>query len=205
MTVKAIFFDLGNVLLGFDWRKTVRELAVDCPLSPEEIGERLLDTRIVEFEMSRLTANEFFSDLRERIEYTGSVAELTRVCSDIFFPIEKNIALSRALSRNYLLGIISNTNQSHVDLVESRYDFFEVFDVVIYSCAVGLRKPGREIFDLARNRLGAEPGECVFVDDLEQNVAAARSFGWHAVQYLPDTDLAKELRALGVHAAGPEE
>ena len=78
----------------------------------------------------------------------------------------------------------------------------DLFDDVVVSAEVGLAKPDPEVFRLAARRLGVPPEACVFVDDWEVNVAAAREVGMAAVHFRRDKgdDLAVQLAALGLEA-----
>ena len=77
-----------------------------------------------------------------------------------------------------------------------------LFDDVVVSAEVGLAKPDPEVFRLAARRLGLPPAECVFVDDWDVNVGAAREVGMAAILYRADKgdDLRVQLSALGVLA-----
>jgi len=77
---------------------------------------------------------------------------------------------------------------------------FDLFDDVLCSADVGLAKPDGRVYELAARRLGLAQAECLFVDDLESNVEAARAAGMHAVQFLIDEghSLEAQLAELGV-------
>jgi putative hydrolase of the HAD superfamily len=87
-------------------------------------------------------------------------------------------ALRRARAAGIRTGLVSNS------WGRGRYDrdlFPELFDGVVISGEVGLHKPQPEIFLLGAERIGAEPGDCVFVDDLRENCAGAEAVGMTAV------------------------
>jgi putative hydrolase of the HAD superfamily len=196
--IENIYFDIGNVLLAFDWGKAAGAIGSLSLVPPEQILQRLSESRIDEYERGLISTEVFFTDLGEKLQYQGTVDELAFAASDIFFPLEQNVALARNLSDRYRLGIISNINQAHVEFLESRHDFFSFFQARIYSCAVGSRKPESRIFDLALQAFDSSPERSIFIDDLEQNVVAARRLGWNAVRALPGTNLERELRLIGV-------
>ncbi len=77
-----------------------------------------------------------------------------------------------------------------------RHLFPELFDAVVISAEVGMRKPERRIFQLAVQQLGLEPAECVFIDDIAENVAAAQAAGLAAVLHRTAADTAGQLSAL---------
>lgn len=81
--------------------------------------------------------------------------------------------------------------------------FDELFDVTVDSSAVGLRKPDPAIYRLTCERLGLDPAECLFVDDLECNVAAARALGMEALLCADGPATAAEVRRLMLNGGGP--
>jgi putative hydrolase of the HAD superfamily len=72
----------------------------------------------------------------------------------------------------------------------------ELFDAVVDSAFVGVRKPDSAIYRLTCERLGVPPGECVLLDDFERNCAAARAFGMEAVRFVDTDQTIAELDAL---------
>lgn len=115
-------------------------------------------------------------------------------------PIEPNLRLVRELRGSHRLGILSNADSSLRGRLESELGIHTLFDDIVCSAEVGMAKPEPAIFLLAVERLGLEPRECVFVDDLDTNVEAARQVGMQAVLFRLDKgdDLRAQLGALGV-------
>jgi putative hydrolase of the HAD superfamily len=114
--------------------------------------------------------------------------------------IEPNLQLVRDLRSAYKLAILSNADLSLRGRLEGDIGIHHLFDDVVCSAEVGMAKPEAGIYTLAAERLGLEPGECVFVDDLDTNVEAARQLGMQAVLFRVDKgdDLRAQLAALGV-------
>jgi len=116
--------------------------------------------------------------------------------------IGPNLGLVRALRRVFKLSILSNADRSLRHRLEHELAIHDLFDDIVCSAEVGLAKPDPAVFRLACERLGLAPAECVFVDDYEVNVDAAREVGMRALLFRVDRgdDLGAELRALGVAA-----
>ena len=114
--------------------------------------------------------------------------------------IEPNLQLVRELRVTHKLGILSNADLSLRGRLEGEIGIHHLFDDIVCSAEVGIAKPERAIYTLAAERLGLSPGECVFVDDLDANVKAAREVGMQAVLFRVDKgdDLRAQLEALGV-------
>jgi putative hydrolase of the HAD superfamily len=115
-------------------------------------------------------------------------------------PIDLNIAVVRALRPAYRCSVLSNADVSLRDRLEGELALHHLFDDIVVSAEVGVAKPAPRIFQLAAERLGVEPASCVFVDDWDQNVEAAREVGMQAVLHRADQghDLRAQLAAVGV-------
>ena len=96
--------------------------------------------------------------------------------------------------------ILSNADLSLRGRLESDLGIHHLFDDIVSSAEVGMAKPEAGIYTLAAERLGLSPGACVFVDDLDTNVEAAREVGMEAVLFRLDKgdNLRAQLAALGV-------
>ena len=115
-------------------------------------------------------------------------------------PIEPNLELARDLGGAYKLAILSNADLTLRGRLEREMNIHHLFDDIVCSAEVGMAKPEAGIYTLAAERLGLNPGECVFVDDLDANVEAARQVGMQAVLFRTDKgdDLRQLLAAVGV-------
>ena len=114
--------------------------------------------------------------------------------------IEPNLQLVRDLRGSHKLGILSNADVSLRARLEGEIGIHALFDDIVCSAEVGMAKPEPGIYTLAAERLGLPPGQCVFVDDLDTNVEAARGVGMQAVLFRVDKgdDLRAQLAALGI-------
>jgi len=102
-----------------------------------------------------------------------------------------------------LTGIVSNSNPGARE-AEVCWGFEAITDDIVYSHEVGLRKPDPAIYELAASRLGVRPEEIIFVDDIEANVEAARTAGWHALVHVTTPATIREVeRIIEEQARGP--
>jgi FMN phosphatase YigB (HAD superfamily) len=195
MKISAVCFDLGKVLIDFDWREVLLRIARKSPLAPEEIWSRIShDNEILGYEKGSITSAKFFSHLKKRLEYKGPAKELRAAFIDIFTPLTENIALAALLAPHYPMAIISNTNEAHIMHAESAYTFFSLFPTRIYSYKVGMMKPDRGIYEHARVTLGnIDPQEMLFIDDLEPNILGAVKLGWQTIHLRPEVSLRESL------------
>jgi putative hydrolase of the HAD superfamily len=114
--------------------------------------------------------------------------------------IPENVEVVRALRSSYRIGILSNADASLRGRLRDGLGIHDLFDTVVCSAEVGMAKPEPAVYRLAADRLGVPPGSCVFIDDHEPNVVAARQAGMAGILYRVDRgdDLKAALVALGV-------
>ncbi|MBY0231797.1 MAG: HAD family phosphatase [Gemmataceae bacterium] len=202
MPIRTIVFDFGNVLARFCHRRAAEQVARLGPpsLSADLVHAHILDADLEErFEKAQLTAAEVLASMRAKFGLAGTDAELAFACSDIFTPIPETHAVIRRLHGRYRLYLLSNTNELHFARFRQQFDeVLSLFDGILASHLVGLRKPDPAIYRLIEQRSGCRPEECLFIDDLPANVAAAEALGWRAIRFIEGVDLAAELARHGV-------
>ena len=112
---------------------------------------------------------------------------------------ESLVALIRRLRPRYQTAVISNATDALRTTLQS-YGLLNEFDLVVGSAYEGIMKPQAAIYERALARLGRSASEAVFIDDAPANIAGATAVGLHTIHFTPATDLAGELRRLGVLA-----
>jgi len=195
MKISAVCFDLGKVLLHFDWQLMLDRVAAKSALPPAEIARRLKgDPQVIVYEAGGITSAKFFAHLKKLIQYKSTAKDLRLAFSDIFTPLPEHIALAALLAPHYPLAIISNTNEAHIAHAEATYSFFSLFQARIYSHQVKAMKPEPAIYRAALKALGGiDPLETLFIDDIETNILGAVQLGWQTIHLRPGVDLREAL------------
>ncbi len=200
MTIRAFVFDIGNVLLRFDFSLALRALAGKSQFTaPEEILIHIERIKIA-YEDGRIDRAGFLRGVFDVLRFTGTEADFIGAWEDIFEPNEPMIATVDNLHGRYPLYLLSNTSDIHRDYIFRRYPVFNRFDQGIYSFEVGASKPGHQIFEIACEKLRLHPPVTLFVDDLLPNIEMARTLGFVCHHYHHDHHDAflKELQENGV-------
>jgi epoxide hydrolase-like predicted phosphatase len=147
-------------------------------------------------ETGELTRRDFEEGFGELLGIDDRDGLVDRMFAGVRPDKEMQRALRRARAAGIRTGLISN---SMGDTVYDRSTFEELFDGVVISGEVGLHKPQPEIFLLGAERAGAEPGDCVFVDDLRENCAGAEAVGMTAILHRgPERTVPELERLLGI-------
>ena len=196
----AFLFDIGNVIVRFDFSLALRRVAEDSEVhDPVEVLARI-DRVKGAYEDGQIDRTAFLGAVFDVLRYRGTEAAFISAWEEIFEPNPPMIALVERLHGRFPLFLLSNIGDIHRDYLFRRYPVFARFTAGTYSYAVRASKPGPEIYQHAIRTHGIEPARTFFIDDLLPNIATARTLGFRAHHYHPDrhADLEKELAALGI-------
>jgi putative hydrolase of the HAD superfamily len=195
---KAIVFDLGRVLVDFDFERWFQALEGVCPHDAAEIRRRIAATDLVErFETGLIEPPDFVAQLSRLLVLDIDYAAFCQLWSGIFTDPLVPEAMLEALAARYRLLLLSNTNAIHYEMIRENYPMLRHFHDRILSYEVHAMKPRREIFQAALERCGCRPEECFYTDDIAAYVEAARRLGMDAVQFESLAQLERELKARG--------
>ena len=198
--IRTIIFDMGKVLIPFDFSRGYKALEAYSPLSAEQIPQELSKTDLVNrLEIGRIEPQEFFDELRSTLKADLSYEEFRRIWSCIFLPHtlipEEFVA---RLKLRYRVMVLSNTNAIHVEMLNENYSILKQFDHLVFSHVVGAMKPEPEIYQAAIDNANCQPSECFFTDDIPAYVEGARRAGINAEQFLGFEKLQEDLKRHGV-------
>ena len=197
---KAILFDLGRVLINFDFRRGYRALEGLCPYAAEEIPRRLAGTGLVErFETGLVEPRDFVDQMRRILDLKVDFDQFRAIWSSIFTDILIPESMLERLGRRYRLVLVSNTNALHFEMIRQTYGhLLRHFDDLVLSFEVHAMKPRPEIFQAAVERADCRPEECFYTDDIASYIEAATRMGIDAVAFESRMQLEGEMRGRGI-------
>lgn len=195
----AAVFDLGKVLLDFDYGRAVGRLLPRVKVTLADIQRLLTESPLLtDYETGRLSTEAFHQKVSEATGFDGDLDLFVSIFNDIFTEIEPMTALlPRLREAGVRLCAFSNTNDMAIRHIRKQYPFYGLFDDYVLSYEHGVMKPDPALYAVVEERTGLRGADLFYVDDREENVAAARERGWRAVRHV---DPASSLRAFA--AAG---
>lgn len=195
--VDFVIFDLGNVLIDIDYHQSLDLMKSVLPTSLHNKVDTCYAAEFHKaFEKGQLSSAEFRQEFRHYFQTNWSDAEVNYYWNSLLGTIPAyRLDLVRQLKAQYQVGILSNTNEIHIEAVYAQLqtehnltNFDSLFDWVFYSHEMGLTKPNRDIYQQLLLELGTTANRVLFFDDLKANVDGAASIGIQAVQVLgPET------------------
>jgi FMN phosphatase YigB (HAD superfamily) len=198
--IKAIIFDLGRVIVPFDFGRVYSALEPLCGLGHEEMRDKISRTGLVnEFECGQIDSASFVQRVGANLGVDIEHDEFEEIWNSIFF---RETLISDeflgALGKNYPLILLSNTNAMHFQMIRRDYPLLRHFNKFVLSYEVGAMKPSPVIYQAAVDAAGQAAGECFFTDDIPEYVQGAKKAGIDAVQFESEAQIQAELKARGV-------
>jgi len=178
-----VVFDLGKVLVDFDYSIAARKIAARSAMSLDDVNRYIGTSDItVKYELGEVTRREFYDQAQRTIGFGGSFEEFGEFFADIFTEIPAMIALQAELrQRGIPTYIFSNTNDLAVEHIRRNFPFFKNFDGYIYSYEIGAMKPDAKIYEALEKLAGRRGKEIVYLDDRPENIAGGVARGWQAI------------------------
>ncbi len=184
MTPKAVFFDLGGVLVRTEFQAPREHLAERLGMEYEDVIRIVFDSETgKQASLGQITEAEHWAAVAKRLHLPGSEAQKLQ---DEFFAgdvTDRNlIDFLRGLREMYKVGLISNAwSGLRPWIVNQKFD--DAFDLMVISAEIGIMKPDPRIFQYALEQFDLAASEAVFVDDFPENIEAARLMGMQAVHF----------------------
>ncbi len=202
--IKTIIFDLGRVIVDFNDKIPAKALMRYTKHSQATIHSTLFCSKHYEsFTLGRITAAEFYATIKKELRLTCSFSKFKFIWNNIFARRENVEKLIKKLKKNkYKLLLLSDTDKLHFEFILKNYPIIKEFDDVVVSYKHNCKKPSKKIFFIALKKAkelaNAEPAECLYFDDLVENIIGAKKLGISAVQYASYNELHDSLTSIGI-------
>jgi len=182
---EVVVFDLGKVLVDFDYGIAAGKIASRGRLSADEV-QRFIDHSplLFRFETGQINQEQFYREVCAATGFSGPIEEFGGFFADIFTPIEAMVELHAKLrARGVPTFILSNTNDLAVGHIRRNFPFFANFTGYVFSYEHGVMKPDPRLYQVVERMAGVVGEKILFLDDRVENVAAAAALGWQVIQH----------------------
>lgn len=201
--IKAVVFDFGNVLydLNFELFHSNLTTLMEEPLEssyPEFLGDA-----VKQYDAGDINTETFIWKIQKYKDGNLNPRSIINCWNSLLdgFPAHR-WAFLKQVKENYKLFLLSNINELHLEVVykhikkiHGKVDFeTEYFDAVFYSHLIHMIKPNREIYAFVEDVIGFKGLQILFIDDREENIQAAKAFGWNAELHNPKEDISIKFK-----------
>ena len=197
MSIKAVFFDLGGVIVRTEFQAPRQQLAERLGMEYDDLSKIVFDSDSgIRATMGEITSADHWAFVLKRLKRPDSELSLIR---DEFFAgdiVDRTLVdYIRSLRGKYKTGLISNAWSDLRDFIV-REKFDDAFDKMIISAEVGAAKPEPKIFQIALDHFGVQPNEAVFVDDFYVNIEGCEKVGIKGIHFKDAESTLQQLKAL---------
>ncbi len=180
MQIKNVIFDLGKVLIDFDFSSFWQSIGA-------RIDESFLDMAeepILLFEAGKISRSDFFEDMKKVYSFELPLTKFEELWCNVFSPMDDMIGLAKEISKKYNVYILSNTDEIHFPYIWKNYPSLHFFkNNLMLSYELDSVKPEEDIYKNALKRFDLNPQECVMIDDRPVNALAAEKMGMRGITH----------------------
>ncbi|HSM70970.1 MAG TPA: HAD family phosphatase [Anaerolineales bacterium] len=200
MSIKAVFFDLGGVILRTEYQAPRQRLAESFGMDYDDIDQVVFgggpNGSAAKATLGEITEEEHWLNVMKILKQPAGEFERIR---DEFFGgdiLDHDILdFLRSIKPKYKVGLISN-NWSGLREFIIREKFDDVFDHMVISAEVGVAKPDARIFQIALEQFQVQAKEAVFVDDFIENIEACEKLGMNGIHFKTPESALQQLKEL---------
>ena len=197
MSIKAVFFDLGGVIVRTEFQAPRQQLAEKLGMEYDDLNKIVFDSDTgIRATRGEITSADHWASVLQRLKRPASDLALIR---DEFFAgdiVDRTLVeYIRSLRGKYKTGLISNAWSDLRDFVV-REKFDDAFDKMIISAEVGAAKPEPKIFQIALEQFGVSPNEAIFVDDFYANIEGCEKVGIKGIHFKDAESTMQQLKKI---------
>lgn len=196
MVIKSIIFDWGGVIVYNFYNKFTESIYELAGRDPIEIMMKFTDLA-TDYETNKMSSEEFWHTLRKDLNIKLEIGKIIEVAKKSLVLNYEVFEIVTELRLKYKLAILSNNINELSEYIKKKF-VLDPFEIRIFSNEVRLRKPDPKIYQLVLDNLRLNPDQCVFVDDMKENVDVAQRLGIHGILFHDSLQLKDELRKIGV-------
>ncbi len=184
---------MGHVFVDFEWESVCQGFCDSAKIDREYFDPILKRIAALGYERGKVDTAGLIDALYDMIGVRYSRKEFNLLWNHTFRENEEMAELLQKLKSQRPLYLLSNTNESHWQYLEEKYKVSRHFDELILSYKVGFVKPHHEIYQQVLTKSGLGASDCLFVDDLPQNIAAGSELGMHTIHFQGAQDLKRSF------------
>ncbi|MDD5115930.1 MAG: HAD family phosphatase [Candidatus Omnitrophica bacterium] len=208
-SIKVVLFDLGNVLVDFDFGPAARRLSGFCGQSSSGILKAFFDSRTTgSFEKGSLSAEEFYRLMKDEMRFNLGYESFVSIWNEVFFftPANRQVYhIASSLKEKYRIALLSNTNLLHYRYLKENFPVFDIFERQFLSFEIGSSKPEKEIYQAVIENMGVPAEDIFYTDDRDDLVRAGASCGFKSFIFKGPKKLVEDLTGQGVLLAPGRE
>ena len=196
--IKAVVFDLGNVLIDVIHERAATALSAHCAQGTQSLHGAISNSTLLHsLEIGSIDAAQFFAQVSAQAQLEVSLEAFCAAFCNVFAPIQEMIDAQAELQRGGLAThLFSNTSALHFEHLAGRHPFLTRFDSHFLSYQIGWMKPDARAYKTVEQGTGLTGARLLFIDDKLENVQAGAQRGWQVIHHVNPATTIAQLHAL---------
>ncbi len=192
----VLVFDLGNVLIPFDYEPLIKKINIIQKGLGNKFAQFYKNNYEIHrnYERGKIKTEDFIIIMLKALDHKMTGEEFCKLFSSVFTVNQQVADLLPSLKKKYTLVLLSNTNYLHQKYGWKQYDFLQYFDKQILSFEAGAVKPERKIYKATEEFTQKPSAQHLYIDDIQEYVAAAKKLGWDGIHFTGYENLVAELQ-----------
>lgn len=198
--IRHVIFDLGNVLAKVNLNPFIYQFSEAFKIEPDEFKKNKSDGAYLDFQLGKITGEDFHSITCQHYNQFVPLDHFKHIwLSMLAGEIEGTAEIVDVLSKKgYPLSLLSNTDPWHYEYCEQTISSLQKFKNIFLSYNLKMKKPDEEIFLTVAKKLSVIPEQCLFIDDLAENIESANGLNFQTILFQNAVQLRSELNKLGI-------
>ena len=192
---KFIIFDLGQVLVKVLFPEFLQKFAAEFRINPSELMENRHNGAHIDFMVGKISPEEFHQQTCKHFNHEISVKQFKTLWLQMLGEeiVDTGVIVNDLIQKKYNLALLSNVDPWHFEYCEHKFPVLNKFTKKFLSYEMEMKKPDLAIYERVAKDLKAKPEECLFIDDMMENVDAAKLVGYDAIRFVDPDQLRTEL------------
>ncbi len=196
-SIHSIIFDLGNVIIKYDDYIFFRKISKHTKLSLNIIS-KIMFPLFERFSQGKINSSQFFNEALIKCELKNlSRNTFFKFFNSVFISLNYKILdfiITLKKIKKYNIYLLSNTNYIQFGFLQKSYKhLFKIFDDIFLSYELKCRKPNHEIFEIVLSSINIPPENCLFIDDMDDNIKTARILNINSILFLDENQFLNDL------------
>lgn len=196
-----IVFDLGKVVFKWEFENNIDNYFKDIQKRKHFIDEIFHHNDWIELDRGTLDVEDAIErgSIRTGLPQKDVSNLMNKIPQSLILDMETLKLVERIKNdNNHRLFVLSNMHTACADYIEKEFDFWDLFEGVVFSCRIKMVKPEFQIYDYLLNKYDLTSTDSIFIDDREENLIPAEKLGMKTIQFLNPAQCEKDLMAIGV-------
>ena len=191
---EVVVFDLGKVLLDFDYDIAIRRFSERSDAGIDKVHELINSSVQYDYESGKITTDDFFAYVKDGAGFQGARSEFIDFFSDIFSPMEIMLKFFKQVKAAGIpTCVFSNTNEIAIQYISKQYPFYSCFDFYVLSFQEKGMKPDEPIYRVVEKKTMKSGESILYIDDRLENIETGSRLGWQTI--LQDDEVCSVAKA----------